>query len=57
MRPVDVLNNIKGNDFDISGYSLNKAEADVVVEALSQYISNGEVTGKICPVCGREYEV
>lgn len=57
MRPVDVLNNIKGNDFDISGYSLNKAEADVVVEALSQYIANGEVTGKICPVCGREYEV
>ena len=57
MRPVDVLNNIRNNDYDIRGYSLNKAEADVVIEALSQYIANGEVTGKICPVCGREYEV
>ena len=34
MRPIDVLNNIKGHDYDISGYSLSRAEADVCIRAL-----------------------
>ena len=34
MRRIDVLNNIKGHDYDISGYSLSKAEADVCIRAL-----------------------
>lgn len=34
MRPIDVLNNIKGHDYDISSYSLSRAEADVCIRAL-----------------------
>ena len=34
MRRIDVLNNIKGHDYDISGYALSKAEADVCIRAL-----------------------
>ena len=40
MRDIDVLNNIKGHDYDIGGYHLCRAEAEQCIKALEKQIPN-----------------
>lgn len=70
MRVVDVLNNIKGHDYDIGGYHLCLAESTQVIAALEKqipyklkYINHkwmcecgNEINGKTkyCSNCGRK---